>query len=132
MLLITKPYCFSYMSVHNPCFITVNTLSEAKTEIKQIGSDPQSIGIMAPKMITKIIKLHEVLLQDAIIVKQDMLSIGGEVAVPKHTFDLHENTATILIIGTIAQHRQLVKKLRRHYPRIQTLASEISSVLEED
>ena len=87
---------------------------------------------MAPKMITKIIKLHEVLLQDAIIVKQDMLSVGGDVAVPRNTFELHEDTATIIVIGTIAQHRQLVKKLRRHYPRIQTLASEISSVLEEE
>jgi len=120
------------MSVHNPCFIVVKNLSEAEKEIKQIGSDPNSIDIMAPKMITKIIKLQEVLLQDAIIVKQDMLSIGGDVAVPRNTFELHEDTATIIVIGTIAQHRQLVKKLRRHYPRIQTLASEISSVLEEE
>ena len=69
--------------------IDINTLEEAKKEIKEIGSDPQSIEIMAPKIISKVIKVNNVVLQDAIIIKQDMLSIGGEVAVPKNTFKLH-------------------------------------------
>ena len=57
--------------------IDINTLEEAKKEIKEIGSDPQSIEIMAPKIISKVIKVNNVVLQDAIIIKQDMLSIGG-------------------------------------------------------
>jgi dihydropteroate synthase len=117
------------MSNHNPKFIKINSLSDAKSEIIKIGSDSKSIDIMAPKAISKIIKLENVHLQDAIIVKQDMLSIGGEVAVPKNVFELKEKSADILIIGTIKQLYDLVEKLNRHYPRIKKISNEISFLL---
>jgi len=118
-----------FVSEHNPRIIDIKTLEDAKNEIKRIGSDPLSVGIMAPKAISKVIQLQKVVLQDAVIIKQDMLSIGGEVAVPKHTFELHKEKANILIIGTLKQLRDLVKKLDRHYPRLKRIAKELKTVL---
>jgi dihydropteroate synthase len=114
---------------YNPKIIDIKTLEDAKNEIKKIGSDPLSIEIMAPKAISKVIKLENVILQDAIIIKQDMLSIGGEVAVPKHTFELHQKTGEILVIGTLKQLNELVKKIDRHYPRLKKIARELENVL---
>jgi dihydropteroate synthase len=114
---------------YNPIIIDIKTLEDAKNEIKKIGSDPLSIEIMAPKAISKVIKLENVILQDAIIIKQDMLSIGGEVAVPKHTFELHQKTGEILVIGTLKQLNELVKKINRHYPRLKKIARELENVL---
>jgi hypothetical protein len=74
------------METHNPQFITVESLNDAKKEIRNIGCDPKSVDIMAPKMVSRVIKLHDVVLQDAIILKQDMLSLGGEVCIPKEAF----------------------------------------------
>jgi len=119
------------VTTYNPHIIDVKTLQDAKSEIQKIGSDPQSIDIMAPKTISKVIKLENVILQDAIIIKQDMLSIGGEVAVPKKTFELHEKTGEILIIGTLKQLHDLVEKLDRHYPRLQTIANELALLLKD-
>jgi dihydropteroate synthase len=119
------------MATHNPKFIAVESLKEAKKEIKKIGSDSKSIDIMAPKMITKVINLEHVVLQDAIIIKQDMLSIGGEVAIPRDAFELKQRNADILVIGTIKQLQELVGKLQRHYPRIQTISKELSVLLKE-
>lgn len=119
------------MTNHNTRIIDVGTLQDAKREIQKIGSDPQSIDIMAPKAISKVIKLENVMLQDAIIIKQDMLSIGGEVAVPKNTFELHEKTGDILIIGTLKQLNELVEKLNRHYPRLKNIAKELAVLLKE-
>jgi dihydropteroate synthase len=116
---------------YNPYIVDVKTLEDAKREIQKIGSDPQSIGIMAPKAVSKVVKLENVVLQDAIIIKQDMLSIGGEVAVPKHTFELHNKTGNILIIGTIKQLYDLIGKLNRHYPRLKNIAKELSDVLKD-
>ena len=112
------------MTEHNPSVIEVKTLYNAKKEIKKIGSDPYSIAIMAPKAISKVIKLENVVLQDAIIIKQDMLSVGGEVAVPKNTFELHKEKGNILVIGTIKQLNDLVLKLKRHYSRLKNIAEE--------
>lgn len=120
-----------HMMIHRPIFLEIKTLEEAENEIKKIGSDPNSIGIMAPKAISKVIKLEKVKLQDAIIIKQDMLSIGGEVAVPMNTFELHDEYGEILIIGTIKQLKDLVQKLNRHYSRLKIISKEISLLLKE-
>lgn len=120
-----------FVSDYNPFIIEVKTLQDAKEAIRKIGSDPHSIDIMAPKAISKLIKLENVVLQDAIIIKQDMLSIGGEVAVPKNTFDLHEKTGDILIIGTLKQLKELVFKLNRHYSRLKDIAKELEILLKE-
>ena len=58
-----------------------------------------------------------------------MLSIGGEVAVPKNVFELKEKSADILLIGTIKQLHDLVGKLNRHYPRVKKISNEISILL---
>jgi len=119
------------MSNHNYNVIDFKTLEEVKKEIQKIGSDPKSIEIMAPKAISKAIKVENVILQDAIIIKQDMLSIGGEVAIPKDAFELKEQRADILIMGTIKQLHELVGKLSRHYTRIQNIANELKVILYE-
>lgn len=119
------------MSDRNFRFIDIASLEEAKSEIQKIGSDPKSIEIMAPKAISKVIKVENAVLQDAIIIKQDMLSIGGEVAIPKDAFELKEKRADILVMGTIKQLHDLVEKLNRHYPRIKDIAKELSVLLND-
>jgi hypothetical protein len=60
-----------------------------------------------------------------------MLSIGGEVAVPRDTFALHKEKGNILIIGTINQLNELINKINRHYPRLKKLSKEIKLVLKD-
>lgn len=118
------------MSKHNATLKKISDLDDAKEVIANLGCDPDSIPIMAPKMIHHIIELENIHLQDAIIIKQDMLSIGGEVAVPKHTFQLEGKPASILISGTLQQHLLLIKKLRLHYPRIKNVAQELDNLIQ--
>lgn len=119
------------MTKHNPKIVDVENLADAREAIKNIGSDPNSIEIMAPKMVLRVVKLKNIVLQDAIIIKQDMLSLGGEVAVPEETFDLHEKSADILVIGNLKQLEELTDKLRRHYPRLKKIADELSTFLKD-
>ena len=119
------------MTIYNPHTVDMKTLDDARKEIQKIGSDPKSIEIMAPKAVSKVIKLENVLLRDAIIIKQDMLSIGGEVAVPKNTFELRDETGDILIMGTLKQLHELVGKLDRHYPRLKNIAKELAILLKD-
>jgi hypothetical protein len=119
------------MVPHNLRFIPIDSLAAAKKEIQKIGSDPNSLDIMAPKAIFKVIKLEQVVLQDAIIIKQDMLSLGGEVAIPRDAFELKKGSSDILVMGTVTQLRELVGKLQRHYPRIKEIAAEFAVLLED-
>lgn len=122
---------FILMTEHSPTFVEIKTLQDAEKEIQKIGSDPQSIAIMAPKAVSKNIKLENVILQDAIIIKQDMLSVGGEVAVPRNTFELHDKTGDLLIMGNLKQLYDLVEKLDRHYPRLKNIAKELAMLLKD-
>ncbi len=122
---------FILMTDHSPTFVEIKTLQDAEKEIQKIGSDPQSIAIMAPKAVSKNIKLENVMLQDAIIIKQDMLSVGGEVAVPRNTFELHDKTGDLLIMGNLKQLYDLVEKLDRHYPRLKNIAKELAMLLKD-
>jgi hypothetical protein len=121
----------SSMASHHPQIISIESIAAAKKEIQKIGSDPQSLDIMAPKAVFRVIKLEEVVVQDAIIIKQDMLSVGGEVAIPRDAFELKEKPSSILIMGTVAQLRELVGKLQRHYPRINAIAAELAEIVEK-
>ena len=116
------------MPTKNISIIPIQTLNDAIVEIKKIGSDPKTIEIMAPKALFKTLKLKNIETQDAIIIKQDMLSIGGEVALPKDAFTLQQKTVDILIMGTLTQLRELTKKLNRHYPRIQRISKDLSTI----
>ena len=119
------------MSDHNPKLVDIKSLEDARKEMNKIGCDPKGIEIMAPKAILKVIKLEKVLLQDAFIIKQDMLSIGGEVATSWETITLKEKYGDILIMGTVAQLRELVGKLNRHYTHIQEIARELSVLVDD-
>jgi hypothetical protein len=119
------------MVSHHPQFIPIESLSDARKEIQKIGSDPQSLDIMAPKAVFKVIKLEQVVLQDAIIIKQDMLSLGGEVAIPREAFELKKNPGAILVMGTVTQLGELVGKLQRHYPRIKEIATELAVLVQQ-
>ena len=119
------------MVTHNPQFISIESLATARKDIQSIGSDPKSLDIMAPKAVFKVIRLEHVILQDAIIIKQDMLSLGGEVAIPREAFELKKNPGAILVMGTVTQLRELVAKLQRHYPRIKEIAAELAVLVEQ-
>lgn len=120
-----------FVTKHNIEFKEMQSLEDAQNAIKEIGSDPDSIPIMSPKMVHRVIQINNVVLQDAIIIKQDMLSVGGEVAVPKKTFELHQEKASILVSGTVHQHRLLIGKLQRHYSRIQNIAIELEIIMDK-
>jgi hypothetical protein len=119
------------MTSHYPKFISIDSLAVGRKEIQKIGSDPKSIDIMAPKAVFKVIKFEDVVLQDALIIKQDMLSLGGEVAIPRDAFELKKSPADILVMGTVTQLRELIEKLQRHYPRIKAIAAELTVLLEK-
>ncbi|HDI23824.1 MAG TPA: hypothetical protein ENF40_01225 [Thermoplasmatales archaeon] len=112
--------------------IEISDIEHARKLIQDIGCDPKSIEIMAPKAVFRTLLIEDVHPIDAIIIKQDMLSIGGEVAIPKDVFERRDEKCKILVMGTLRQLKDLVGKLYRHHSRIKTIAKELEDFLEEE
>ena len=112
--------------------IEISDIEHARKLIQDIGCDPKSIEIMAPKAVFRTLLIKDVHPIDAIIIKQDMLSLGGEVAIPRDVFERRDEKCKILVMGTLRQLKDLVGKLYRHHSRIKTIAKELKDFLEEE
>jgi len=115
---------------YNPSIIEVKTLKDAIEVIKKIGSDPNSITIMAPKAISKVIKLENIILQDAIIIKQDMLSIGGDVAVHPDVVRYKKGKHSCILMGNKKQIRAIIKKLELQPYGLSEISKQTKTVFE--
>lgn len=97
--------------MYNLQIISINNLTEAKKELKDIGVDNRAIEIMAGKSFIIPIKLHSLDCAHANILKQEMLALGGEAAVSKETYALQNKKTDVLVLGTIKQYKYLISKL---------------------
>lgn len=101
-----------------------------RRELEALEVEPAGIDIMTPKALHCCIRVHDVPPQDALILKQEMLSIGGEVAISRHALPPDSAAGDILVMGTRAQMRRLADKLTRQYRRIHHLGEALLAALD--
>lgn len=96
-----------------PTILNIKNLSEAQVELSKIDVHPVGVKIMALKAIYRLVKFEAVDPKTANIVKQEMLSRGGEVAVADTVGKFEDKKTDIIIMGTLTQYVRLIRKLRR-------------------
>ncbi len=90
-----------------------NKSKEVLEEFERIGVDPGGIKEMLPKAQHFNIKVKGLSVPSAIILKQQMLSIGGDVAVSRGVIDYSLKTTDVIVMGTIKQIKALHKSLKK-------------------
>ena len=111
--------------------IEIADLDQARAELLAIGSDPAGVELMAPKAVSRVLKLKSLKPPADNIIKQEMLAIGGEAATAYGSIDHSFDTTDLLIIGTLKQLGLLVKKLRTHPFGLPQVGEQIQAVLAE-
>lgn len=104
--------------------------SGIRKDMAQIGVDPGGIDIMEGKSRHHIIRLDDVDLRAALILKQDMLSLGGEAALNREAASLKTDNTPVLLMGTARQLRYLVSKLRGQPFSLSELSQSIEELLD--
>lgn len=94
-----------------------------------IGVDPYGIKIMMPKAIGYVIKIRSLLCIAANILKQEMLSIGGDAAVARGALTGKTKFTDCLILGNLSQYRRLNEKLKKQPFGLDKIAVEMSLLL---
>ncbi|HZK44273.1 MAG TPA: dihydropteroate synthase [Syntrophomonadaceae bacterium] len=102
---------------------------EARQFIKSIGTDKKAPAYMEPKAVYRTIKLKNISCQAANLIKQEMLSKGGEAAVSKETIFAQGHTDALLM-GTIKHYRLLIKKLKLQPFGLKKIAEDIQEILD--
>lgn len=109
-------------------FIEINDCKQARNLLTAIGADLAGIEYMAPKGVFRSLKLKNIPCSAANLLKQEMLSKGGEAAVCRHTI-YGEGTTDVLLTGTLNQYAQLLIKLKQQPFRLKALAADIQAIL---
>lgn len=85
---------------------------DAVTEMQRIGVDPAGIKIMKDKAVFRLIRFTRVRPALANIIKEGMLSAGGDAAIHKLSCACKVEYTDVLLMGTIAQYRHLLRNLK--------------------
>ena len=91
--------------------LSIKKPEEIKEELKKIGVTSGGIISMAPKANSVALKLKNIKVGAANIIKQDMLSIGGDTAVSRGVVDGKVKKSDIIILGNLHKIKLLLKKL---------------------
>lgn len=84
---------------------------EIRREIQRIGATIYGTRIMTPKGLHYLVRVEGIRTPAANIMKQEMLSLGGEVATARETLTLEMERTTVLVMGTKKQLEEFLKKL---------------------
>lgn len=101
----------------------------------KIGVDKWALNIFNKKSIYLAVLVENISTPAALIIKQEMLACGGDAALPKEMIDFHLKKGSIIIFGTYAQYRKLVKKIRKmpfHLSVVAKLLKRILGVCKEN
>lgn len=109
--------------------ISIENTDSAEREMLGVGADRAGIAIMSPKAVFRAVKVESISVTSANILKQDMLSGGGEAATSYGTIDHSDKTTDVLLFGTLAQYARLFERLKLQQFGLPGLAEEIRTSL---
>ncbi|MDD3895249.1 MAG: dihydropteroate synthase [Syntrophomonadaceae bacterium] len=115
------------MAGHHAVFIS--DLQEARYYLSQIGVAEEAYAFMTPKAVYRCIKLKDIPCRWANVIKQEMLSKGGEAAVCRESLYAKDNT-DVLLMGTVKHYRLLIKKLQMQPELFKKIGGEIQLIID--
>ncbi len=98
--------------MYKPKELTFRTAKESAKEIKKIDVSGECVRIMSPKAVFVCVKLHGVRNAVANILKQEMISEGGDATVSQYTINCAKEKTDVLLMGTVAQLIKLKAKMK--------------------
>ncbi len=97
--------------------------------MQDIRVDAYGIKIMLPKAFNYLVKMNSVSNIAANILKQEMLSLGGDVAIARNAITAKLKKTDCLLMGNLAQFNRLNDKLKLQPFGLSNLAKELHCVL---
>ncbi|HTZ11047.1 MAG TPA: dihydropteroate synthase [Candidatus Margulisiibacteriota bacterium] len=98
--------------------------------MREVAVDPYGIKIMLPKAITHLVRMNSLSYISANILKQEMLSLGGDVALSRKALTGGGGKTDCLLMGNLSQFNRLGEKLTLQPFGLSRMAADLSSAIE--
>lgn len=109
--------------------LQLNRPQQIKQIMKDMDVSPCGVKIMAPKALNYLVKLDAVSYPVANILKQEMLSLGGDAALGRDALTGKKKKTGCLLIGNLSQLSHLSRKLLVQPFGLNRLSKELSDQL---
>lgn len=95
----------------NPIIYTGLQDDDLRDVLQRLGTEAHGVEILVPKSTLWAVKLHGVRSPAANILKQEMLALGGDVAVANGVVNCTIERSDLLILGTKQHYRSLLRRI---------------------
>lgn len=112
-----------------PQVIVIHDLAEARRVMEGMAVSPSGVSIMDRKALFRVVRLKGLDVRAANILKQEMLSRGGEVAISRDVYEMRGREAECLIMGTASQFERLLPKLKEQPFGLRAIGESIAAAL---
>lgn len=112
-----------------PRVLSTRESDEIAGELAKVGVHPGGIEKLVPKGVVRLVKVRRLPAAAAHILKQTMLSIGGDVGVSYGSLTMHDATTDAIILGTETHFRRLIENLKPQPLSLRELSEEIEKAL---
>jgi dihydropteroate synthase len=109
-------------------YLNITNANEAIHQMKQVGVDPIGIKLMEGKTLHFNLKVEGIEPRTANLLKQEMLSLGGDVAVDGRGLDCSTKQTDALLMGTQKHFENLILNLDQ-YPDLNPLGRSVKEIL---
>ncbi len=103
--------------------------AEVARELEATGSDPEGVGIMVRKARIYPVRVEDVPLKAAPLLKQELLAVGGDAAHARGIADHSVASSPTILLATWSQYQHLLPKLRRQPFGLRPIADEVERAL---
>lgn len=116
---------------HDPRVLRVENMRDAARLLDELGADPGGAVRMSRKMQHLSVSVEKVQVRAAHIIKETMLSRGGECATPRNLLLLPgEERVRLILSGTIAQFKSALRTLALQPFGLRTVAAEVGALVD--
>ena len=109
--------------------VVLRDVHEVRALMERMRVSPGGADIMEKKALFRVVRVRGIDIRAANILKQEMLSRGGEVATSRDVYQLDGREAECLVLGTLTQFERLLPKLRQQPFGLRNLAASIEAAL---
>ena len=113
----------------HPQVLVLRDLTQVREALDYARVSQAGIDIMEKKALIRIVRVKDLSLRAANILKQEMLARGGEVAISREVYEWWGEKADCILMGTLAHFDRLIPKLKAQPFGLRALAVSIETAL---
>ena len=110
--------------------LDITSAKDAPGYFNRIGTTGTGGSVMKDKTVYRVLKINNITTTEALIIKQEALSRGCDVALPRDAISHETNSVDLILMGTELQLKRLVAKLECQARDLPVIAGLVRTALE--